>query len=125
MSIPNDRRYLATHEWFKLDGGIVTMGITQFAADQLTDITFVAVPKVGAKFSAGSAIGEVESVKATSEIYTGISGEVIEVNAQLANQPELVNEDAFTKGWMIKLKASNPGELDRLLSAEAYAAETA
>lgn len=125
MSIPNDRRYLATHEWFKLDGAIVTMGITQFAADQLTDITFVAVPKLGAKFSAGSVIGEVESVKATSEIYTGVSGEVIEVNAQLAGKPELVNEDAFMKGWMIKLKASNASELDRLLSAEAYAAEIA
>lgn len=125
MSIPNDRRYLASHEWFRLDGGVVTMGITQFAADELTDITFVAVPKVGAKFSAGAVIGEVESVKATSEIYTGVSGEVIEVNGQLAHQPELVNEDAFVRGWMIKLKASNPGELERLLSAEAYAAKIA
>ncbi len=101
------------------------MGITQFAADELTDITFVSLPKVGASFKAGGVIGEVESVKATSEIFTGVSGEVVEVNAALNQHPEAVNDDAFGRGWMIKLKASNPAELNALLTAEQYGAKIA
>ncbi|MCG3129622.1 MAG: Glycine cleavage system H protein [Phycisphaerae bacterium] len=125
MSIPTDRRYLPSHEWFKLEGSTVVMGITQFAADELTDITFVSLPKVGASFKAGGVIGEVESVKATSEIFTGVSGEVVEVNAGLNHHPESVNDDAFGRGWMIKLKASNPAELNALLTAEQYGAKIA
>lgn len=122
MSVPTDRKYLSSHEWFKGDGAHVVMGITQFAADQLTDITFVSLPKVGATFKAGAAIGEVESVKATSEIFTGISGEVVAVNSELVDHPEYVNEDAFGKGWMIRLKPADPGELAGLMTPEAYQA---
>lgn len=122
MSVPTDRKYLSSHEWFKSEGAHVTMGITQFAADELTDITFVALPKVGAKFKAGAAIGEVESVKATSEIFTGVSGEVVAVNMELADHPEYVNDDAFGKGWMIRLKPSDGTEMSKLLTPEAYQA---
>jgi glycine cleavage system H protein len=120
MSAPNDRRYLETHEWHKLDGDTVTIGITQFAADELTDITFIELPKVGTKLSAGRRFGEVESVKATSDLYSGVSGDVIAVNEQLSNNPALVNEDPHETGWMIKVKAINPGELEKLLPAEEY-----
>jgi glycine cleavage system H protein len=120
MSAPNDRRYLETHEWHKLDGETVTIGITQFAADELTDITFIELPKVGTKLSAGRRFGEVESVKATSDLYSGVSGDVIAVNEQLSDNPALVNEDPHEKGWMIKVKATDPGELEKLLPAEEY-----
>jgi glycine cleavage system H protein len=120
MSVPTDRTYLETHEWHKLDGELVTIGITQFAADELTDITFVGLPKVGAKVDAGSRWGEVESVKATSDLYSGVSGTVAEVNSQLASNPGLVNTDPFGAGWMIKIKASNKDELKKLLSADDY-----
>jgi glycine cleavage system H protein len=119
-SAPSDRNNLETHEWHKLDGELVTIGITQFAADELTDITFVGLPKVGAKVDAGSRWGEVESVKATSDLYSGVSGTVAEVNSQLASNPGLVNTDPFGAGWMIKIKASNKDELKKLLSADDY-----
>jgi len=120
MAVPNDRKYLATHEWFKPEGELVVMGITQFAADELTDITFVSLPKVGASFKAGGVIGEIESVKATSELFTGVSGSVVEVNAALADHPEHVNQDAFGKGWMLKLKVSDLKELDVLIASDKY-----
>ena len=120
MSVPTDRKYLKSHEWHKLEGGVVTIGITQFAADELTDVTYVSLPKVGTTFAANDRFGEIESVKATSDLYTGVSGEVIEVNSGLNNDPATVNTDPFAGGWMIKLKASNPSELDALLDADAY-----
>jgi glycine cleavage system H protein len=91
VGVPTDRRYLKSHEWHKLDGNICTIGITQFAADELTDITYVSLPKVGKEVAAGQPMGEVESVKATSELYCGVSGVVTEVNEKLNNAPELVN----------------------------------
>ncbi len=121
---PSDRRYLETHEWHKLDGGVVTIGITQNAADELTDITFVSLPKVGTKLQANARFGEVESVKATSDLYSGVAGTVAEVNAALAENPGLVNTDPFGGGWMIKVTADNPGELDKLLSVEDYLKKT-
>jgi glycine cleavage system H protein len=124
MSAPDDRKYLASHEWHKLDGNVVTIGITQFAADELTDITFVSLPKVGDKLTANGRFGEVESVKATSELYSGVSGTVAEINAALANDPGLVNRDPYAGGWMIKVKSANPGELDKLLSLKDYLAKT-
>jgi glycine cleavage system H protein len=124
MPNPTDRRYLETHEWHKLDGDVVTIGITQTAADELTDITFVSLPKIGEKFEAGKRIGEVESVKATSDLYTGMSGVVTEINAQLATDPGLVNREPFVGGWMIKLKVANPAELNKLLSAADYEKKT-
>ena len=120
MSVPTDRKYCKTHEWFLTQGDVVTLGITQFAADELTDITYVELPAVGKRFSAGDAIAEIESVKATSEIFTAIAGEVIEVNGNLEDHPELVNDSAFEEGWMIKLKPDSLEPLAALLDAEAY-----
>ncbi len=120
MDIPTDRKYKETHEWFKVDGDTVTVGITQHAADELTDITYVELPEVGATVTAGEPLGEVESVKATSELLSALSGTVIEVNTDLADQPELINEDSFGKGWMIKIKADSLDGLESLLDAAAY-----
>jgi glycine cleavage system H protein len=124
MSIPSDRRYLESHEWHKLDGDVVTIGITQSAADELTDITYVSLPKVGEKIEAAKRFGEIESVKATGDLYSGVSGTVSEINAQLTNDPGLVNRDPFAGGWMIKLKVANGSELNKLLSAEEYEKKT-
>lgn len=122
MSVPNDRKYLKSHEWHQLEGDTVTIGITQFAADELTDITYVSLPKVGTRFSANDRFGEIESVKATSDLYTGVSGEVVAVNSDLNSNPAVVNTDPFGAGWMIKLKISNPAEFDSLLDAQSYQA---
>jgi glycine cleavage system H protein len=120
MPVPTDRKYLKSHEWHKLDGGVVVIGITQFAADELTDVTYVSLPKVGAKLSANDRFGEIESVKATSDLYTGVGGEVIEVNSALNDNPATVNTDPFEGGWMVKLKPANPSDMDALLDAAAY-----
>lgn len=120
MSVPNDRRYLKTHEWHKPQDGLVVVGITQFAADELTDVTYVSLPKVGAKLTANARFGEIESVKATSDLYCGISGEVVAVNEALNADPGAVNRDPFDAGWMIKVKPDNAAELDALLDASAY-----
>jgi glycine cleavage system H protein len=124
MSTPNDRRYLETHEWHKPDGNVVTIGITQFAADELTDITYVSLPKVGQKLTAKSRFGEVESVKATSDLYSGVTGEVTEINRELANNPGLVNQDPYSKGWMIRVRVADPGEVNKLLSVDDYLKKT-
>jgi glycine cleavage system H protein len=124
MSAPTDRKYLETHEWHKVEGDTATIGITQIAADELTDITYVSLPKVGAKLSANKPFGEIESVKATSDLYSGLSGEVVAINDGLNNDPGLVNRDPFNAGWMIKVKLSNPAEAEKLLSAEAYLKQT-
>lgn len=120
MGVPSDRRYLETHEWFKQEGGEVVMGITQFAADELTDITFVDLPRKGARFKPGDVLGEIESVKATSEIYTAVGGEVIAVNEGLKDHPEWVNEDALGKGWMARLKGVDLSRWESLLTARQY-----
>ena len=123
MSVPTDRRYLTTHEWHKLDGDICTLGITQFAADELTDVTYVSLPAVGKEITAGQPFGEVESVKATSDLVSGVSGVVAEVNTALDDAPEQVNEDPFNAGWMIKLRVTDPSAVESLLTAEAYEAQ--
>ena len=125
MDFPTDRRYLASHEWHKLDGDICTIGITQFAADELTDITYVDLPAGGKEIAAGEPFGEIESVKATGELTSGLTGVVTEVNKKLSDSPEAVNEDAFGDGWMIKLKVSDTSAYDKLLTAEAYQAQLA
>ena len=122
MSVPANRKYTKTHEWFLVENEVVTIGITQFAADELTDITYLELPSVGSKFSVGDMIAEIESVKATSEIFTAIAGEVIEINGRLEDHPELVNDSAFEEGWMIKLRPDSTKPLESLLDAEAYAA---
>ena len=124
MSTPSDRRYLETHEWHKPEGSVVTIGITQFAADELTDITYVSLPKVGQKLTAKSRFGEVESVKATSDLYSGVSGEVTEINRELGNNPGLVNQDPYGKGWMIRVRVADPGEVNKLLSVDDYLKKT-
>jgi glycine cleavage system H protein len=124
MSAPSDRKYLASHEWHKADGDTVTIGITQFAADELTDITYVKLPKVGAKVSGGQPFGEIESVKATSDLYSGVSGEVVGVNEALDKDPGQVNRDPYEGAWMIKVRLSNRGDLDKLLSLQDYLAKT-
>jgi glycine cleavage system H protein len=122
MSLPTDRRYSTTHEWHKQEGDVITIGITQHAVDELTDITYVDLPAAGKKLEAGKRFGEIESVKATAELYTSVSGEVVESNAALKNDPSLVNSDPFGKGWMLKVRA--PGaNLGALMTPEQYAAK--
>lgn len=124
MTTPTDRRYLATHEWHKLDGGIITIGLSQFAVDELADITFVTLPKVGQAVKPGERFGEIESVKATSDLYSGVAGSVTDVNAELNASPGIVNSDPYGKGWLIKIKPANPADADKLLSAADYLKET-
>lgn len=119
-STPSDRKYTKTHEWCLAEGDVVTIGITQFATDQLADITFVDLPRIGSQVTAGQGCGEIESVKATSELYTAVSGEIIEVNKALGDAPELVNNDPYGQGWMVRIRASNLSELDALMDAAAY-----
>lgn len=122
MKFPTDRRYAETHEWFLADGDVVTMGITQYAADELTDITFVELPEIGRDVTAGDTIGEVESVKATSELYCAVTGKVVAVNEALSDHPELVNDEAFDEGWMVKIRVAGSAELEALMSAKEYKA---
>jgi glycine cleavage system H protein len=117
---PDDRRYLETHEWHKLDGDSVTIGISQFAADELTDITFVDLPKVGSPVQANQRFGEIESVKATADLYSGVSGTITAVNDALRNEPGLVNKDPFGQGWMIRVQVTDPGQIQQLLTAQQY-----
>ncbi|HVP12552.1 MAG TPA: glycine cleavage system protein GcvH [Phycisphaerae bacterium] len=123
MGVPTDRRYLPSHEWHKLEGNICTIGITKFAADELTDITYVSLPAVGTEVKAGKPFGEIESVKATSDLVCGVTGVVTEVNKKLSDAPELVNNDSFSQGWMIKVKVSDPGTFEKLMTAQAYEAQ--
>ena len=122
MPAPADRRYTDTHEWHKQDGDIVTIGITQFAVDELTDITFVDLPTPGKKVEAGKRFGEIESVKATSELNSAVAGEIVEINETLKNDPSQVNTDPYGKGWMIKIKAP-AADLSNLMSADQYTAQ--
>ena len=120
MSVPSDRKYADTHEWFLVEGDIVTVGITQYAADELTDITFVDLPEVGATVTAGEAVGEIESVKATSDVVCAVTGAVVEVNTALADHPELINDGAFEGGWLLKIKADSLKPLDKLMDPREY-----
>lgn len=117
---PSDYRYTKEHEWIKNDGGVGTIGITDYAQHALGDVVYVELPKVGAKFEAGKRFGTVESVKAVSEIYCPVSGEVIAVNDALSSSPEKINSDPHGEAWLIKVKLAKPGELDGLMDAAAY-----
>ena len=119
---PSDRKYSKTHEWFLVSGGVVTIGITKFAADELTDITFVELPKVGTPVAAGQALSQIESVKATSDVYSFVTGTIVEVNEALADNPGLINSDAFGKGWLVKVKATDLSGLANCMDAAAYEA---
>ncbi len=122
METPKDLKYSATHEWSKVEGDTVTVGITDFAQDQLGDVVFVELPEEGKTFSAGDPVAVVESVKTASDIYAPVSGEVVEVNGGLEDAPEKLNESPYEGGWLFKLRMSDESETGSLLSAEDYEA---
>ena len=119
---PSDRKYSKSHEWFLVSGDVVTIGITKFAADELTDITFVELPKVGAPVAAGQPFSQIESVKATSDVYAFVTGTIVEVNEALADDPGMINGDAFGQGWLVKVKATDLSGLSSCMDAAAYEA---
>ena len=123
---PSDYRYTQEHEWVSVKGDIATVGITDYAQHELGDVVFVELPPAGKQLASGKTLGSVESVKAVSDIYAPVSGEVIEANAALQNKPELINTDPHGEGWLVKAKLANPAELNSLMDAagyEAYIAE--
>ncbi len=120
MTVPQDLRYSKEHEWVRLDGDTATIGITHFAQEQLGDVVFVELPEKGATIRQFSSLGVVESVKAASDIYSPISGEVLERNVKVIEKPELVNQKPYDDGWMLKVKLADKGELQKLLSADDY-----
>lgn len=119
-NVPGELRYTKEHEWAKLEGDKARVGITAFAQEQLGDVVFVELPKVGAKLTAMKAFGVVESVKAVSDLFAPLSGEVVEVNAELPRKPEVVNADPYGKGWMIVIKLANTKEWDGLMAPGEY-----
>ena len=120
-NIPADLKYVASHEWLKLeDDGIITVGITDHAQDLLGDVVFVELPEVGREVSADEEIAVVESVKAASDVYAPIAGEIVEINEELVDSPELANEDPYGKAWFFKIKPANPADYDGLMSADDY-----
>lgn len=120
MNIPTDLKYTASHEWARLEGEIVTVGISDFAQEQLGDVVFVELPQVGRRVKAGESVAVVESVKTASDIYAPVSGEVIEVNQALIDAPETINSSPYGEGWLFKLRLGDQAELARLLDAEGY-----
>jgi glycine cleavage system H protein len=118
--VPKDLRYTKDHEWIKVDGDVATIGVTDYAASQLGDVVFVDLPAVGRSVDQFATFGVVESVKAVSDLYAPVSGEVTDVNAELGGKPELVNSDPFGDGWMIRIKVADPGQLSDLLDAAGY-----
>jgi len=125
MSYPDDLAYSREHEWVRVDGSRATIGITSFAADELGDIVFVELPEIGAQLAQFGTFGVVESVKAVSDLYAPVGGEVVEVNEALRDAPELLNADPFGEGWIARVELSDSSELDSLMDAAAYADETA
>ncbi len=120
MATPNNLKYSEDHEWVKVDGDTVTIGITEFAQSELGDIVFVELPDEGDEIEKGEDFGSVESVKTVSELYAPVSGEVIEINEELEDSPELVNESPYEEAWMLKIKISDESQLDELMDAAAY-----
>jgi len=119
---PTNLKYSSEHEWVKVEGGTATIGITDYAQNELGDIVYIELPKAGTKFNAMQEFGVVESVKTVSTLYCPVSGDIIDVNNSLSSKPEIINNDPHGKGWMIKVKMANPSDLDRLLSASDYEA---
>ena len=123
-SNPADRRYTTEHEWIKPEGEHYIVGITAFAQDQLGDIVYVELPKVGDQVEAGRAFGVIESVKTASDLYAPVTGEVVAVNSELIDQPQSVNDDPYDAGWMIKIRPADSTDLEKLLTAEQYSEQT-
>jgi glycine cleavage system H protein len=119
-NVPEDLHYSKDHEWIRVEGDVGTIGITDHAQNSLGDVVYVELPKAGESFAAHESFGSVESVKAVSEIFTPVGGEVIEVNEALQDEPERVNTDPYGEGWMIRVRMTHPGEVDSLLSAAEY-----
>jgi glycine cleavage system H protein len=119
-NIPADLKYVKSHEWLRLEGDTATVGITDFAQSELGDVVYVDLPEAGRFLNAGDSFGSVESVKTVSDVYAPVAGEVVEVNAALGAQSELVNEDPYGKGWMIKLRVQDAAAADALLDAAGY-----
>jgi glycine cleavage system H protein len=121
MAIPNDLYYAKTHEWLKVDENIATVGITDFAQNQLSDITFVELPDVGREVEAGDEVAVVESVKAASDIYSPVAGTIVEVNGDLEDAPDMINASPYDAGWLFKIELRKEEDVDNLMSAEEYA----
>lgn len=119
-NVPEDLHYSKDHEWVRVDGGEAIIGITDYAQNSLGDVVYVELPKLGDEFPANQSFGSVESVKAVSEVFTPIAGEVTKINESLADEPEKVNADPYGDGWMIRIRMSSPGEVDSLLTAAEY-----
>ena len=120
MPSPSDLRFTETHEWFRVEGDTVTMGITQFAANELTDITYVELKPSGTTLKPASPIGEVESVKTTSDVYSAVGGSISEVNKAVVTDPSLLNSDPYGKGWLVKIKTSDASPLSKLMDQKTY-----
>jgi len=119
-NIPEDLHYSKDHEWVRVEGDVAVVGITDYAQNSLGDVVYVELPKVGEQFAANEPFGSVESVKAVSEVFSPVTGEVAGANESLNDEPEKVNQDPYGEGWMIRMKLSNPGEVDSLLTAAEY-----
>ena len=122
MNVPANIKFTEEHEWIKVDGAVATVGVTDFAQQQLGDIVFVEIETQGETLSKGEVFGTIEAVKTVSDLFMPVSGEVLEVNPKLESNPELVNKDPYGDGWMVKIKVSNPSEINSLLDADAYKA---
>ncbi len=118
--VPQDLRYTKEHEWIRVEGDLATVGITDYAAHQLGDIVFVELPEVGRKVDQFSPVGVIESVKAVSDLFAPVGGDVVEINAELSTRPELLNSEPFGAGWMVRIHLSDSGQLGKLLSPAAY-----
>jgi len=123
--VPRDLRYTKEHEWVRLEGELATVGITEYASEQLGDIVFVELPELGRTVAQFAAVGVIESVKAVSDLFAPVGGEIVDANADLANSPELLNGDPFGKGWMLRIRLADARQVDGLLDAAAYEALTA
>ncbi len=122
MNIPDDLRYSSDHEWARSEGSMVRVGITDYAQDSLGDVVYVQGPDVDSEVTAGSSLGEVESTKSVSDLFAPVTGRVVEVNAELESTPELLNRDPYGEGWICVIEVGDTGELDGLMTAEAYTA---
>jgi glycine cleavage system H protein len=123
--VPQDLRYTKEHEWVRVEGGVATVGITDYAAHELGDVVFVELPEVGRTVSQSGPIGVIESVKAVSDLFAPLTGDVLETNSELSGTPELINSDPFGQGWMLRIQIADPSQVDGLLDAAAYDALTA
>ena len=123
MASPSNCKFTESHEWFRVEGETVVVGITQFAANELTDVTYVQMKPSGTAIESGASLGEVESVKTTSDIYSVLAGSIVEVNTEVVKDPSLVNSDPFGKGWLVKLRAADVGKLGGLMDASTYDAK--